>query len=66
MHVNQVGSRVEVVAPDGFEEHGSCDGLPGMTHHEFEHAKFGGQQFDVLPIASDLARDQVEFKRSHA
>src|ERR1700733_2778826 len=37
VHVDQVGARIEVVAPHRFEQHGAGNGLAGVAHHEFEH-----------------------------
>src|SRR5580698_8003291 len=66
VHVDQVSARVEVVTPHCFEQHGAGNGLAGVAHHEFEHAVFGRQQHDLLAVALDLARDQIEFERADA
>jgi hypothetical protein len=44
MHVDQVGARIEVVAPDFLEQHAAGDHLAGVADQEFEQLELRGQQ----------------------
>jgi len=66
VHVDQVGTRVEVIAPDFLEDHHSRQNLPGIAHQEFQQLVFGGQQAQGLIGAAGFAADQVQFQIGHA
>src|SRR6201985_541932 len=64
MDIDQVGARVEVIAPDRFEDHRARQGLAGVLHHELEHLEFGRQQRERLAVARRRAADEIEFERT--
>ena len=64
VHVDEVGARVKVIAPDFFENHHAREDLPGIAHQKFQQLVLGGQQAQLLLGAAGFAGDQVELKVS--
>ena len=62
VHIDQVGARVEVIAPDFLENHHPREDLPGVAHQEFQQLVLGGQQAQLLLAAAGFAGNQVEFE----
>src|SRR6185437_1223649 len=62
MHVDQVGARVEVVAPDFLEQHGAGDHLAGIADQEFQQLELGRPQVDLLAATAYRAAHQVQFQ----
>ncbi|MCY1391795.1 hypothetical protein D9M71_66470 [compost metagenome] len=62
MHIDQVGARVEVVAPDLFENHHASEYLACVAHQELQQLVFRGQQAEGLIAPTRLVADQVQFQ----
>src|ERR1700761_6533848 len=66
MHVDQIGAGIETAAPYRFENHRACQHLARVPHHEFEHTKFGGLQFEFALAVGDPASHEVELQHASA
>src|SRR5919206_3105101 len=56
MHLDHIGARVEMIVPDGGEQHRARQHLAGMAHHIFEERQFARLQLDRTVAAPHLAR----------
>ena len=60
--VHYIGTRVKIVVPDSFHDHGSGNHVPGIPDQVFQQGKFLGLQVDLLTIASDTSGQQVQLQ----
>ncbi|RMU70407.1 Transcriptional regulator [Pseudomonas syringae pv. aptata] len=62
VNVDQVGARIEVVAPDFLKNHHSGDDLSAVAHQKLKQLEFGGQQDQRLAAATRFPGNQVQFQ----
>ncbi|KAG1545100.1 hypothetical protein G6F50_013789 [Rhizopus delemar] len=62
MHVDEVGARVEVVAPHFLEQHHPGQHLPGVAHQVLQQLELGRQQAQAAPATVGGARQQVQLQ----
>ncbi|MNH04589.1 hypothetical protein D3C79_638890 [compost metagenome] len=62
MHVDQVGARVEVIAPDLLENHHPRDHLAAVAHQVLQQLVLGGQQVEGVVTAARFVADQVQLQ----
>src|SRR5579885_3521555 len=59
VHVDDVGLRIEVVAPDALQQHGARDHLAGVAQQVFQQLELARLQIDGLALAGDGAGDEI-------
>src|SRR3984957_8418374 len=62
--LDDAGLRIEVNAPDVFQQHAPCEHAIRIAHQIFEQTKFLRQQLDVLARALHGARQQGQLDRA--
>jgi hypothetical protein len=62
VHVERIGARAEVVAPDALEDDRARQHLPGIPQEQLEQRELGARELDRRVAAPDLARSEVELE----
>ena len=64
MALDDVGLRIEVEAPDRFQEHGARHHLAGMADKLFEQRELARLEVDLAALAAGFAAQQIEADRA--